>query len=92
MLIIRQKKSEDLHKRLADAQASIYHIEIIERVRFEVPQLHELEIKRAMAGPSMGVNNLDIPESIGLPAQAPVPSSMLVDIDGSGRRHGKWRI
>lgn len=86
------KKSEDLHKRLADAQASIYHIEIIERVRFEVPQLHELEIKRAMAGPSVGVNNLDIPESIGLPAQAPVPSSMLVDIDGSGRRHGKWRI
>jgi len=40
----------------------------------------------------MGVNNLDIPESIGLPAPAPVPSSMLVDIDGSGRRRGKQRI
>ncbi|XP_061347505.1 sister chromatid cohesion protein SCC4 isoform X1 [Gastrolobium bilobum] len=84
------KKLEDLHKRLADAHASIYHIEIIDKVRFEVHQFHDLDIKRAMAGPTMGVN-LDIPESIGLSAPLPAPSSSrLVDIDT--RRRGKRRI
>ncbi|XP_020212078.1 sister chromatid cohesion protein SCC4 isoform X2 [Cajanus cajan] len=84
------KKSEDLQRRLVDAHASIYHIEIIEKVRLEVHQLHDLDIKRAMAGPTMGVN-LDIPESIGLSAPLPAPSSSrLVDIDT--RRRGKRRI
>ncbi|XP_027333799.1 sister chromatid cohesion protein SCC4 isoform X3 [Abrus precatorius] len=84
------KKLEDLQRRLADAHASIYHIEIIDKVRLEVHQLHDLDIKRAMAGPTMGVN-LDIPESIGLSAPLPAPSSSrLVDID-TGRR-GKRRI
>ncbi|KAI4307759.1 hypothetical protein L6164_030908 [Bauhinia variegata] len=85
-----RKKTEDLHKRLADAHTSIHHIELIDKVRIEVRQFHELEIKRAMAGPSMGVN-LDIPESIGLSAPIPNPSSSrLLDID-TGRR-GKRRI
>ncbi|TKY56628.1 MAU2 chromatid cohesion factor-like [Spatholobus suberectus] len=84
------KKSEDLQRRLADAHASIYHIEIIDKVRLEIHQLHDLDIKRAMAGPTMGVN-LDIPESIGLSAPLPAPSSSrLVDIDT--RRRGKRRI
>ncbi|KAE9606065.1 hypothetical protein Lal_00025227 [Lupinus albus] len=85
------KKLEDLNKRLGDAQASIYHIELIEKARFEVHQLHESDMKRAMAGPTtMGVN-LDIPESIGLSAPLPPPSSSrLVDIDT--RRRGKRRI
>lgn len=62
----------------------------IDKVRFEVRQLHELDIKRAMAGPTMGVN-LDIPESIGLSAPLPTQSSSrLLDID-TGRR-GKRRI
>ncbi|XP_045829878.1 sister chromatid cohesion protein SCC4-like [Trifolium pratense] len=87
------KKSEDLQKRLADAQASVCHIEIIDKVRFEGMQLHELDMKRAMAGPTVGIN-LDIPESIGLSTPSPFqPSIRLVDIDGnSSRRHGKRRI
>ncbi|XP_004490740.1 sister chromatid cohesion protein SCC4 isoform X2 [Cicer arietinum] len=86
------KRSEDLQKRLADAQASIYHIEIIDKVRFEVQRLHEFDIKRAMAGPTVEVN-LDIPESIGLSAPSHAPSSSrLVDIDGSNKRRGKRRI
>ncbi|QHO27689.1 hypothetical protein HN873_021998 [Arachis hypogaea] len=84
------KKIEELQKRLADAHASILHLEIIAKVRFEVRPLHEMDMKRAMAGPAMGVN-LDIPESIGLSAPLPATSSTrLVDID-RGRR-GKWRI
>ncbi|MCH84248.1 MAU2 chromatid cohesion factor-like protein [Trifolium medium] len=77
------KKSEDLQKRLSDAQASICHIEIIDKVRFEGKQFHELNMKRAMAGPTVGVN-LDIPESIGLSTPSPFqPSTRLVDIDGN---------
>jgi len=43
-----------------------------------------------MAGPALGIN-LDIPESIGLSAAMPAPSSSrLVDIDT--RRRGKRRL
>ncbi|KAI9100114.1 hypothetical protein K1719_024332 [Acacia pycnantha] len=84
------KRTEELQKRLADAHASIHHIEIVDKTRIEILQFNDLDIKRAMAGPSMGAN-LDIPESIGLRAPAPAPSSTrLVDID-TGRR-GKRRI
>ncbi|XP_028752776.1 sister chromatid cohesion protein SCC4 isoform X3 [Neltuma alba] len=84
------KRTEELQKRLADAHASIHHIEIVDKTRIEVLQFNELDIKRAMAGPPMGVN-LDIPESIGLQAPAPAHStSRLVDID-TGRR-GKRRL
>ncbi|ESW13988.1 hypothetical protein PHAVU_008G243600 [Phaseolus vulgaris] len=84
------KKSEDLQRRLADAHASIYHFEIIDKIRLQVHQLNDLDIKRAMAGPPLGVN-LDIPESIGLSAAVPAPSSSrLVDIDT--RRRGKRRL
>ncbi|KAL2665114.1 hypothetical protein AAZV13_02G201300 [Glycine max] len=86
----QNKKLEDLQRRLTNAHASIYHIEIIDKVRLEVHQLNDLDIKRAVAGPTMGVN-LDIPESIGLSAPLPAPSSSrLVDIDT--RRRGKRRI
>ncbi|KAL2585174.1 hypothetical protein AAZV13_14G172200 [Glycine max] len=86
----QNKKLEDLQRRLANAHASIYHIEIIDKVRLEVHQLNDLDIKRAMADPTMGVN-LDIPESIGLSAPLSAPSSSrLVDIDT--RRRGKRRI
>ncbi|KAK3025840.1 hypothetical protein RJ639_041288 [Escallonia herrerae] len=60
-----RKKVDDLQKRLSDAHSSIYHIELIGTAKLQVHQLNELDIKRAIAGPSMGVN-LDIPESIGL--------------------------
>ncbi|XP_027940567.1 sister chromatid cohesion protein SCC4 [Vigna unguiculata] len=84
------KKTEDLQRRLADAHASIYHIEIIDKIRLQVHQLNDLDIKRAMAGPALGIN-LDIPESIGLSAAMPAPSSSrLVDIDT--RRRGKRRL
>lgn len=44
-----------------------------------------------MAGQTAGVN-LDIPESIGLPAASPFQPSRLIDIDNSsGRRRGKRR-
>ncbi|WVY90438.1 hypothetical protein V8G54_035952 [Vigna mungo] len=84
------KKTEDLQRRLADAHASIYHIEIIDKIRLQVHQLNDLDIKRAMADPALGVN-LDIPESIGLLTAMPAPSSSrLVDIDT--RRRGKRRL
>ncbi|KOM47124.1 hypothetical protein LR48_Vigan07g082800 [Vigna angularis] len=84
------KKTEDLQRRLADAHASIYHIEIIDKIRLQVHQLNDLDIKRAMIDPALGVN-LDIPESIGLSAAMPAPSSSrFVDIDT--RRRGKRRL
>ena len=62
----------------------------IEKVRLEVRQLHELDVKRAVAGPSMRVS-LDIPESVGLLTPSPAPSSSrLVDLDT--RRRGKRKI
>ncbi|KAL2930953.1 Sister chromatid cohesion protein SCC4 [Bienertia sinuspersici] len=84
----QRKKIDDLHRRLTDAYASIHHNELINKEKIEVQQLHELENKRAIASSSMKVN-LDIPESIGLAASAPITSSSrLVD---SGRR-GKRKI
>ncbi|KAI8574138.1 hypothetical protein RHMOL_Rhmol01G0331200 [Rhododendron molle] len=83
------KKRADLQNRLHDACSSIHHIEIIDKSRIQVHQLHELDVKRAMAGASMRVN-LDIPESVGISASAPAPSSRLMDLD-IGRR-GKRKI
>ncbi|KAK9279503.1 hypothetical protein L1049_013182 [Liquidambar formosana] len=86
----QRKKADDLQKRLADAHSSIHHIELVDKVKLEVQQPHELDIKRSNAGPSMRVN-LDIPESIGLSTPSPAPSSSrLVDLD-TGRR-GKRKI
>ncbi|KAJ0007480.1 hypothetical protein Pint_30700 [Pistacia integerrima] len=86
----RIKKLDDLQKRLADAYSSIHHIELIDKVKLDVQQFNELDIKRAMEGQSMRVN-LDIPESIGLSTPLPMPSSSrLVDLD-TGRR-GKRKI
>lgn len=62
----------------------------IDKVKLEVKQFQEFDIKRAMANESMRVN-LDIPESVGL--STPVPnssSSRLLDLDN--RRRGKRRI
>nr|AGG38121.1 maternal effect uncoordination 2-2 protein [Dimocarpus longan] len=86
----RKKKLDELQKRLADAYTSMHHLELIDKVKLEVHQFHEADIKRAMAGQSMTVN-LDIPESIGLSTQLPHhSSSRLVDLD-IGRR-GKKKV
>ncbi|KAK9998990.1 hypothetical protein SO802_018593 [Lithocarpus litseifolius] len=86
----QRKKEDEMQRRLADAHSSIHHIELIDKVKLEVQQFHEIDIKRATAGPSMGVN-LDIPESIGLSTPLPAPSSSkLVDLDS--RRRGKRKI
>lgn len=62
----------------------------IEKVKLQVHQLSEVDIKRAVAGPSWSVN-LDIPESIGLLAPSPFPSSArLMDLDIG--RLGKRKI
>lgn len=59
-------------------------------MKLQVQQFHEVDIKRAIAGPSMSVN-LDIPESIGLSAPLPGSStSRLVDLDIG--RLGKRKI
>ncbi|XXG76874.1 hypothetical protein AAC387_Pa08g1145 [Persea americana] len=80
-----RKKADDLQKRLSDARSSIHHLEIIQRVKIEVRQLHENDIKRAIAGPSAKVD-LDIPESIGLSTPSPaLTSTRLYDIDSSRR-------
>ncbi|KAF5954539.1 hypothetical protein HYC85_007395 [Camellia sinensis] len=86
----QNKKMEELQKRLDDARSSIHHIELIDKTKIEVHQLHELDIKRAMDGPSSMRVNLDIPESVGLSTPAPTQSSRLIDLD-IGRR-GKRRI
>lgn len=86
----QSKKADDLQKRLANAHASVHHIELIDKLKLEVHQLNELDIKRALAGPSMKVN-LDIPESVGLSTPPPMPSSTrLMDLD-IGRR-GKRKV
>ncbi|XP_048324557.1 sister chromatid cohesion protein SCC4 isoform X2 [Ziziphus jujuba] len=86
----QRKKMDDLQKRLADALSSIHHIELIDKVKLQVQQFHEVDIKRAIAGPSMSIN-LDIPESIGLSAPLPGSStSRLVDLDIG--RLGKRKI
>ncbi|XP_021849729.2 sister chromatid cohesion protein SCC4 isoform X1 [Spinacia oleracea] len=86
----QRKKIDDLHKRFADAYASIHHTALINKDKIEVHQLQESDSKRAMASQSMKVD-LDIPESIGLASSTPVKSSSrLVDLD-SGRR-GKRKI
>ncbi|KAI5555907.1 hypothetical protein POPTR_019G133000v4 [Populus trichocarpa] len=89
----RKKKLDDLQTKLADAHSSIHHIELIDKVRIEVQQFHELDIKRAMESQSMGVN-LDIPESVGLSTPMPASSSSrLLDLDNlDSRRRGKRKI
>ncbi|XP_048139998.1 sister chromatid cohesion protein SCC4 isoform X2 [Rhodamnia argentea] len=84
----QRKKVDDLQKRLADAHSSIHHIEIIDKVKLEVQNYHELDAKHAL-GSSMGVN-LDIPESVGLSTPLPASSSRLVELD-TGRR-GKRKL
>lgn len=55
--------------------------EQIARVKLQVHQLSEHEMKRAIAGPSKTFD-LDIPESVGLSAPLPMPSSArLMDVD-----------
>ncbi|KAK8596596.1 hypothetical protein V6N13_001210 [Hibiscus sabdariffa] len=86
----RRKKIDDLQSKLADARSSIYHIELIDKVKLQVQQYHEIDMKRTMAGESMRVN-LDIPESVGLSTPMPVQSSSrLLDLD-TGRR-GKRKL
>ncbi|KAJ6696546.1 hypothetical protein OIU85_002945 [Salix viminalis] len=89
----RKKKLDDLQTKLADAHSSIHHIELIDKVRIEVQQFHELDIKRAMESQSMRVN-FDIPESVGLSTPMPASSSSrLLDLDNlDNRRRGKRKI
>ncbi|MBA0609533.1 hypothetical protein Godav_021572 [Gossypium davidsonii] len=68
----------------------VYFSKQIDKVKLQVQQFHEIDMKRTMAGESMRVN-LDIPESVGLSTPMPVPSSSrLVDLD-TGRR-GKRKL
>jgi MAternally-affected-uncoordination protein len=84
------RKTDDLQKKLAYAHASIHHLELIEKVKLEVYQPNDFDIRRAHAGTSMAVS-LDIPESIGLATQPPGhSSSRLMDLD-IGRR-GKRKV
>ncbi|KAG7037052.1 hypothetical protein SDJN02_00673, partial [Cucurbita argyrosperma subsp. argyrosperma] len=85
----QSKKADDLQKRLVDAHSSIHHIDLIEKVRREIQQLKEVDMKRAIGGPSLGVN-LDIPESIGVSVSLPTSSLKLMDMD-TGRR-GKRKL
>ncbi|KAG6401341.1 hypothetical protein SASPL_138194 [Salvia splendens] len=84
----QSRKAEDLQQRLNAARSKGHHDELIARVKLQVHQLSEHEMKRAMAGPSNTID-LDIPESIGLAAPSPMPSSarlMDVDIGRLGKR------
>ncbi|KAL6499930.1 hypothetical protein OROGR_027840 [Orobanche gracilis] len=61
---------------------------MIDKVKLQVHQLNEHDMKRAIAGPSKTVD-LDIPESIGLSTPQPMPSSARLmdnDIGRLGRR------
>ncbi|KAL6576956.1 hypothetical protein OROMI_011232 [Orobanche minor] len=84
----QKRKVDDLQQRLALARSSFHHIELIDKVKLQVHQLNEHDMKRAIAGPSKTVN-LDIPESIGLSTPQPMPSSARLmdnDIGRLGRR------
>ncbi|XP_068648061.1 sister chromatid cohesion protein SCC4 [Aristolochia californica] len=85
-----KKKEDDLQKRLSDARSSIHHHELIEKVRVLAHRPNELDIKRAIAGPSTRAD-LDIPESVGLFTPPPAPFlSRLSDFDSS--RLGKRKV
>lgn len=78
----QRKKENDLEKRIADAHGSIHHIELAEKVKVEVHKLNDFDMKPGTAGASVGVNNLDIPESVGLsPSTRRRSSARLMDID-----------
>ncbi|KAK1283245.1 hypothetical protein QJS10_CPB21g01774 [Acorus calamus] len=81
-----RKKEDDLQKRLLDAQSTVWHLELVDKVRIEAQPPHVMDLKRATAGPSKV--DLDIPESIGLPNQPPAPLSRLREVDygRSGKR------
>ncbi|KAG6403536.1 hypothetical protein SASPL_135760 [Salvia splendens] len=84
----QSRKADDLQERLNAARSKGHHDELIARVKLQVHQLSEHEMKRAMAGPS-NTMELDIPESVGLAAPSPMPSSarlMDVDIGRLGKR------
>ncbi|KAL0417926.1 UNVERIFIED_CONTAM: Sister chromatid cohesion protein SCC4 [Sesamum radiatum] len=77
----QRRKIEDLQQRLATARSSVHHNELIEKVKLQVQQLNEHDMKRAIAGPSKSID-LDIPESVGLLTPQPMPSSArLMDQD-----------
>ncbi|XP_008777742.2 sister chromatid cohesion protein SCC4 isoform X1 [Phoenix dactylifera] len=85
-----RRKEDDLQKRLSEAHSCTHHLDLIEKARIKVLPLHELAIKRAIAGPSTKAD-LDIPESIDLPTPPPAAlSSRLRDIDSVKR--GKKKI
>ncbi|CAL9778278.1 unnamed protein product [Musa acuminata subsp. burmannicoides] len=69
-----RKKEDDLQKRLSEAHSRIHHLELIEKVMVKVQPLHEVAIRKAIAGPSAKVD-LDIPESVGLPLPHPAASA-----------------
>ncbi|KAL8516471.1 hypothetical protein ACS0TY_014937 [Phlomoides rotata] len=84
----QKKKVEDLQQRLATARSSPHHNELIGKVRVQVDELNEHNMKRAIAGLSKRVD-LDIPESVGLSTPQPMRSSsrlMDVDIGRLGKR------
>lgn len=86
----QKRKAEDLQQRVAAAHSTVHHNELIAKVKLQVHQLNEHDMKRAIAGPSKTID-LDIPESVGLLAPQPMPSSArLMDVDI--RRHGKRRL
>ncbi|MBA0702746.1 hypothetical protein Goari_021953 [Gossypium aridum] len=71
-------------------ERSLCNWQKIDKVKLQVQQFHEIDMKRTMAGESMRVN-LDIPESVGISTPMPVPSSSrLLDLD-TGRR-GKRKL
>ncbi|KAH6814459.1 Tetratricopeptide repeat superfamily protein [Perilla frutescens var. frutescens] len=85
----QRRKAEDLQQRLTAARSTVHHNQLIAKVKLQVHQLNEHDMKRAIAGPSKTID-LDIPESVGLLAPQPMPSSArLMDVDI--RRLGKRR-
>ncbi|PIN25550.1 hypothetical protein CDL12_01708 [Handroanthus impetiginosus] len=76
----QRRKVEDLQQRLAIARSSIHHNELIDKVKLQVHQLNEHDMKRAIAGPSKSVD-LDIPESVGLLTTQTRSSARLMDLD-----------
>ncbi|KAL8087631.1 sister chromatid cohesion protein SCC4 [Apium graveolens] len=76
----QRKKEIDLEKRIADAHGSIHHSELAEKVKIEVNKMNDIDMKPGTAGASVEVNNLDIPESVGL-SPSTRRSSRLMDID-----------
>ncbi|KAL4190091.1 hypothetical protein AMTRI_Chr08g210330 [Amborella trichopoda] len=90
-----RKKADDLKKRISDAVSSVHHLDLIQtqvdKVKLEVQQLQELDIKRVQPASSLRTD-LEIPESMDMLVQSSSASSKLSAERNRSRRKEKMHL